>query len=321
MNSKNVGSEIMEQSPDTSVGAVRDRAIGALLGLAVGDAVGTTLEFKVRDSYTPLTDMIGGGPFGLKPGEWTDDTAMALALADSLYTNDALDEVDLITRFVNWHENGAYSCTGDCFDIGITTRNALQSWQRTGIALAGLTDPETAGNGSLMRLAPVAVRFWNDPSRLRDVAARQGRTTHQAPAAVDACVAYAELLADAIAGQSRSVVLRNRDDASWTELISTVMAGSWRAKSRDVIDASGYVVHSLEASLWSIDRTSNFKEAVLLAANLGQDADTTAAITGQLAGALEGVSGIPSSWLSKLAWRPRITGMADALFARSIVPN
>ena len=309
---------VAAHNPDTSLESIRDRAIGALLGLAVGDAVGTTLEFQPRDSCPPLTDMIGGGPFRLKPGEWTDDTAMALALADSLHADDRLDQADLMARFVDWHENGVYSCTGHCFDIGNTTRNALDLWQRTGIAQAGLTGPETAGNGSLMRLAPVAVRFWNDRPRLHDVAARQGRTTHQAPAAIDACVAYADVLADAISGQPRDAVLRNRNDAGWSDLIGTVMAGSWRGKSRDLIEASGYVVHSLEASLWSVDRSGNFRDAVLLAANLGQDADTTAAITGQLAGALAGASAIPPAWLDKLAWRTRIAGMADALFRQSI---
>src|SRR5262247_3542210 len=108
---------------------ISDRAIGALLGLAVGDAIGTTLEFRSRDTYEPVTDMVGGGPFGLKVGEWTDDTAMALALADSLEDRDDLDEQELLGRFVNWWQLGVYSCTGECFDIGRTTRQALLRWQ------------------------------------------------------------------------------------------------------------------------------------------------------------------------------------------------
>ena len=129
--------ETPEAAPDTSPAATMDRAIGALLGLAAGDAVGTSLEFKTRDSYPPLTDMVGGGPFGLKAGQWTDDTAMALALADSLTVNDGLNEADLMGRFVRWHEQGEYSCTGSCFDIGITTRQALSRWKRTGNPTAG----------------------------------------------------------------------------------------------------------------------------------------------------------------------------------------
>jgi ADP-ribosyl-[dinitrogen reductase] hydrolase len=305
-----------EPVPDTSAAAIRDRAIGALIGLAVGDAVGTTLEFKARDTYPALTDMIGGGPFGLKPGQWTDDTAMALALADSLAQDAALDEKDLMQRFVDWHANGTYSCTGHCFDIGITTRQALARWQKTSDPFAGSTDPMSAGNGSLMRLAPVAIRHFDNRKTLRDVAARQSRTTHAAPEAVDACVAYAEVLADAIAGAGKSEVLRDHNEG-YVGKIAPIMAGSWRGKARTEIRASGYVAHSLEASLWSVARTGTYRGAVLLAANLGEDADTTGAITGQLAGALYGAAGIPTDWLEKLVWRDRLTKAAKALLERS----
>ena len=311
---------IPEPLPATDAAAIRDRAIGALLGLAVGDAVGTTLEFKARDSYAPITDMIGGGPFHLKPGEWTDDTAMALALADSLTENPALDEKDLMRRFVDWHEKGTYSCTGHCFDIGITTRQALARWKKKGDPFAGSTDPQTAGNGSLMRLAPVAVRHWNDRPRLRDVAARQSRTTHAAPEAVDACVAYADLLADAIAGAPRSAVLAPRS-GPWAGSIPAIMGGSWCGKPRHAIRASGYVAHSLEASLWATGRSGDFRDAILLAANLGEDADTTAAITGQLAGALHGAAAIPPEWQARVAWAPRITVMAEVLVGLDAQPD
>ncbi len=182
-----------EAVPSTSIDAIRDRAVGALLGLAVGDAVGTTLEFKARDSHAVLTDMIGGGPFGLKPGEWTDDTSMALAVADSLIAEPGLDEADLATRFSRWWKEGENSCTGHCFDIGTTVREALARWERTGNPIAGSTSPDTAGNGSLMRLAPMAVRHWNDRTTLRGVAARQSRVTHATAEAVDACVLFAEM--------------------------------------------------------------------------------------------------------------------------------
>lgn len=180
---------ISEAQPDTSGAVIADRACGSLLGLAIGDAVGTTLEFKARDSYQPLTEMVDGGPFGLKPGEWTDDTAMALAPTDSLATDPALDEKDLMRRFDEWHESGTYSCTGRCFDIAITTRQALSRWKRTGDPFAGSTDPQKAGNGSLMRLSPVAIRHFKNRALLCAVAARQRRTTHAAPEAVDACMA------------------------------------------------------------------------------------------------------------------------------------
>jgi ADP-ribosyl-[dinitrogen reductase] hydrolase len=303
---------VPEQEPATSADAIRDRAIGALLGLAVGDAVGTTLEFKPRDTYPQLQDMVGGGPFGLKPGQWTDDTAMALALADSLRRDPNLDETDLMQRFVDWYRHGTYSCTGQCFDIGITTRQALARWQKTGDPFAGSTDPMSGGNGSLMRLAPVAIRHFENRAALRDVAARQSRTTHAAPEAVDACVAYAEVLADAITGAKRSEVLRSREEA-FAGKIKPIMAGSWRGQAREDIRSSGYVAHSLEASLWSVARTGDYRGAVLLAANLGEDADTTGAIAGQLAGALYGEAGIPAAWREKLAWGSRLTQAASSL--------
>ncbi len=305
---------VLEPQPSTTAEAILDRASGALLGLAIGDAVGTTLEFKSRDSYPMLTDMIGGGPFGLKPGEWTDDTAMALALADSLAAHPNLDEADLMHRFVEWHEKGTYSCTGSCFDIGITTSQALSRWKRTGDPFAGSTDPQTAGNGSLMRLAPVAIRHWGNRALLRDVAARQSRTTHAAPEAVDACVAYAEALADAIEGARRSEVLRDRLEP-YAGAVAAIMAGGWRGKRRKDIRASGYVAHSPEASIWSFARTDNFRDAILLAANLGEDADTTGAITGQLAGAFYGSDGLPRNWVDRVAWQPRIRAVAEGLMS------
>ena len=291
---------------------IADRALGAMLGLAIGDALGTTLEFSRRDSQPRLADMIGGGPFKLQPGEWTDDTAMALALADSLAANPLLDEADLMQRFVRWHERGEYSCTGRCFDIGTTTRSALQRYKQTGNPVAGSADPLNAGNGSLMRLAPVAIRHWQDRTVLRDVAARQSRTTHAAPEAVAACVAFAEVLADAIAGYPRSQVLREHR-GQYPGNIAAIMTGSWRGKRRCEIHSSGYVAHSLEAALWCVGRTDSFEQAVLLAANLGEDADTIAAITGQLAGALYGAGGIPDKWREKVAWSARIAAMVERL--------
>src|SRR3990172_9047568 len=122
----------------------KNRAVGCLLGLAIGDAVGTTLEFRARDTYPPLTDMIGGGPFNLKTGEWTDDTSMALCLADSLIACGDLDESDLMRRFLRWWRHGENSVNGRCFDIGNSTRHALETFERTGNPRSGSRKPETA---------------------------------------------------------------------------------------------------------------------------------------------------------------------------------
>ena len=306
----------VEPLPSTTADSVRDRAIGAFLGLAVGDAVGTTLEFKTRDRQERVRDMVGGGPFGLRPGEWTDDTTMSLALAESLADCGALDCRDLMDRFVGWWKKGEYSCTGSCFDIGITTRAALQRYVRTGDPMAGSTEPRSAGNGSLMRLSPVALRFWDDRAQLDAAAAEQSRTTHGAEEAVDACRAFAELLAEAIAGKARADVLApGRFDGA--PEVSRVLGGSWRGKARDEISSSGYVIHTLEAALWSVARTSDFRGAVLLAANLADDADTVAAVTGQLAGALYGLNDIPGEWLEKVAWKDRLLDAADRLTRRA----
>ena len=167
-----------------------------------------------------------------------------------------------------------------------------------------------------MRLAPVAIRYWNDRPALRDAAARQSRTTHAAHEAVDACVFYAEALADAIEGRPRSLALGPRQ--GFCGDVDRVSAGSWRGKARPDINASGYVVHSLEAALWATGRTADFERAVLQAANLGQDADTTAAIAGQLAGALDGYDRLPARWATQLAWRDRLVAVADKLFDASI---
>lgn len=299
------------------VWARRDRAIGCLLGLAVGDAVGTTLEFMPRDSYEHLTDMVGGGPFDLAPGTWTDDTAMALALADSLIASAAkgalFEPMEAQKRFVDWWRHGAYSPTGECFDIGLTTREALARFESTGDPSAGSDDPNAAGNGSLMRLAPVAIWGVNhDPGDVIRVAHLQSRTTHAAPACLDACTVYALTLRAAINGAVfEDAIVAGQGD--YSDIIAPIVAGSWREKSRDQILSSGFVAHSLEAALWCVAKTDSFQDAVLLAANLGDDADTTAAITGQLAGALYGNSGIPSSWLHQLAWREKIEELACTL--------
>jgi ADP-ribosyl-[dinitrogen reductase] hydrolase len=289
------------QMPDDPV---VDRALGCLLGLAVGDALGTTLEFEKRDAKPPVTDMVGGGPFGLAPGEWTDDTSMALCLADSLIACGGLDQRDLMQRFVRWWREGENSHNGRCFDIGITTRQALASFEQTGNPVAGSTDTHAAGNGSIMRLAPVVLRWANEPEQAVAAARAQSVTTHGAPAAVEGCAVLAAILLDAIATADKASTLRSRRCSE--PVVDAVAQGSWRGKPRSAIHSSGYVVHTLEAALWCVDQGGDFSQAVLLAANLAGDADTVAAVTGQIAGALWGRKGIPPHWLERLVWRQEI---------------
>lgn len=309
-----------------SIWDMYDRARGCLLGLAVGDALGTTLEFKPRDTYDYISDMVGGGPFGLQAGTWTDDTSMALALGDALThcasSGLAFDPVEAQKRFVAWWREGAYSPTGECFDIGITTSQALSRFEVTGDPISGSANPHSAGNGSLMRLAPVAIwGLYAEPPLVASVARQQSATTHAAQACLDACDAYSLILRAAIRGSDFETAVTHAT-GDYGPVIGQIIAGCWRGKERHQIFSSGYVAHSLEAALWCVASTDSFDDAVLLAANLGDDADTTAAITGQLAGALYGASSIRKSWLETLAWREIIENLArDLAFPKATLPG
>ncbi len=299
----------------------KDRALGAVVGLAVGDALGTAVEFKVRGSFSPVTDMRGGGTFHLKPGEWTDDTSMALCLIDSLNATAELDPRDLADRFVRWWQSGENSVTGRCFDIGNVTTAALERYRNTGDPIAGSTDPRSAGNGSLMRLSPIAVRFHTRTTACEQ-ARIQSAVTHRAPACLDACAWFAALLHRAIFGASKAEVLAPIPTLDATAEIAAIAAGGWRDKTEAQIRSTGYVVDTLEAALWCVDRSDTFRDAVLRAANLGHDADTVAAVTGQLAGALWGLSAIPPHWLAQLAWRDDIVARTTRLWdAGSATPR
>jgi ADP-ribosyl-[dinitrogen reductase] hydrolase len=294
---------------------------GCLLGLAAGDAVGTTVEFTPRDSFAPLTDMVGGGPFRLPPGAWTDDTSMALCLATSLVECDGFDARDQMERYCRWYANGYLSSTGRCFDIGITTARALRRFQETGNPFAGSIEGSSAGNGSLMRLAPVPLFFYPDRTEAVLWAGESSRTTHGATECVEACQLFAALLCGALAGESKDALLRCADPASFTSpKVRAIAAGDYRAKHRDQIASSGYVIHCLEAALWCFWHADSFAEAILLAANLGDDADTTAAVCGQIAGAFHGDEGIPSAWRERLVMGTEITHLAERL-ARQARPG
>lgn len=296
---------------------LKNRYRGALLGLAAGDAVGTTLEFKPRGSFEPLTDMVGGGPFDLEPGQWTDDTSMALCLAESLIRCDAFDPRDQMNRYANWYQHGYWSSTGTCFDIGVATRGAIHSYLVTGEPLAGNIDPDSAGNGSIMRLAPVALRFARKPE-LQAMAVLSSRTTHAAEECLDACRLLAVALERALAGCDKTEVLDLAASEVSSQRLRDIAAGGYRSATRDQIRGTGYVVDSLEAALWCFHQHDTFAGAVLEAANLGDDADTTAAVVGQLAGAFYGVAGIPAAWLARVHRGDEIAALADGLLQRNL---
>ncbi|UXH77986.1 ADP-ribosylglycohydrolase family protein [Roseateles amylovorans] len=294
-----------------------DRYRGALLGLACGDAVGTTVEFMPRGSFAPVTDMLGGGPFSLAPGQWTDDTSMALCLAESLIQTGRCDPADQMGRYANWYEWGYWSSTGVCFDIGITTKGAIHQFLLTGEALSGSSDPEAAGNGSLMRLAPIALRFGHDEQLVQDMAALSSQTTHAAAECLDACRVFAVALSRALQGMPKEQVLDLGDLPIESAKIRAIATADHAARQVQQIRGSGYVVDSLEATLWCYARHDNFRDAVLEAVNLGDDADTTGAIVGQLAGATYGAAGIPAAWLARLHLAHEIAGLADSLWRQT----
>ena len=299
-----------------------DRFRGCLLGLAVGDALGTTLEFSAPGTFSPVTDMVGGGPFGLKPGEWTDDTSMALCLAESLLDRRGFDPLDQLERYARWCDHGYMSCTGRCLDIGNTVAAALRRFGESREPYPGDADPMTAGNGSIMRLAPIAMFYARLPRKAIEYAAASSRTTHRAREAVDGCRYLASVIVGLLNGRSKETVLAGDYEAVsglWDKeplarKVAKIRQGSFRERQPPQIRGSGYVIASLEAALWAFSKSGSFMEGAVLAVNLGDDADTTGAVYGQIAGAAYGVSGIPARWLEKLVWRERIQSMADALY-------
>ncbi|AMN81027.1 ADP-ribosylglycohydrolase family protein [Pseudomonas azotoformans] len=298
-----------------------DRYRGSLLGLACGDAVGTTVEFMPRGTFTPLIDMVGGGPFSLKPGQWTDDTSMALCLAESLLRKGGFDAADQMGRYLNWWKWGYLSSTGECFDIGMTVRSALTAYEAHGDPFAGPTDPFSAGNGSLMRLAPIVLFYFPDVHQIDDFSRQSSRTTHGAQEAIECCVVLARAISNALNGATKDDLLSVSCAGLCAPQVVAIAQGEYCNKTRAQINGTGYAVASLEAALWCVLQTGNFADAVLAAANLGDDADTTAAIVGQLAGAHYGVQGIPQGWLEKLCMRNDIEDMADALLKSAAENN
>jgi len=314
------------------------RYVGSLVGLAVGDALGTTLEFSRPGTFASVDDIVGGGPFRLLPGQWTDDTSMALCLAESLIEKGGFDPVDQLTRYTRWFREGYLSSTGECFDIGRTVRSALERFEETRQPYCGTTDAFSAGNGSIMRLAPVPLFFANRPREAVELAGESSKTTHGATEAVDACRYLAALIIGAIGGVGKEALLSDHfepaeNSSKWrralapglaagiweraplTASIDAIASGSYKRRNPPEIRGLGYVVASLEAALWAFYHSSSFSEGALLAVNLGEDADTTGAVYGQLAGAYYGDEGIPSEWKSKVSHREYICSLASKLYS------
>jgi len=291
------------------------------LGLAVGDAMGAAYEFKSPGSFNKVTEMRGGGPFKLDAGEWTDDTSMALCLAESLVQCRGFDPQDQMQRYTRWYREGYMSVKGRCFDIGNTTRRSIEAYEKTGIPYSYSSSPGTAGNGSLMRLAPVPMAYSMNPNKAVEYCVKSSRTTHASIEAVDSCAYFGGLIIGALTGIDKDTLLSERWSplsSSWPknafcETVEEIADGSFKVRQPPVIQGSGHVVRCLEAALWAFYHSHDFREGCLLAVNLGDDTDTTAAVYGQIAGAYYGVESIPEDWVEKLAWREKITEYGIAL--------
>ena len=297
---------------DGSLMSFFQRARGCILGLATGDSLGAAVEFRDRGTFPPVTCFRGGGPHRLEPGQWTDDTSMSLCLAESLIEKRGFDARDQMERYVKWWREGYLSSTGSCFDIGITIGNALQKFLEVGDAYAGPTSANSAGNGSIMRLAPIPIFFFTDIGKAIHFSGESSKTTHGAAECVNACRLFGLMLYRALGGQTKKEILFGRfpDEVfvgEVSESIRAIAEGAYSYKTEDSIEGSGYVIKSLEASLWCFLNSVSFEEAVLKAVNLGDDSDTTGAVCGQLAGAFYGEPGIPEKWRDGL-WKQDMLG-------------
>lgn len=293
-----------------------NRARGALVGLAAGNAVGLSAECKPWGKFQPITDMVGGGRFELKPGQWSADASMALCMAESLAMCGRQDPSDQMRRWLRWLRTGYLSPSGRCVGISSATKRQLERFEATGQPCDPDKSELIVENASLSRVIPVAIRWATDIGVAASEAAASSQTTHPARRTQDACRLLGAITAALVQGLSREQVFH---EDFWAfgdlhERCLVIARGSWRVKVPPEISGSGCCMGSLEAAIWAAAGSQNFRDAVLRATNLGGDSDTTAAIAGSLAGAIYGENQIPVEWLSRLALRNRIASLADALY-------
>ncbi len=307
---------------------LRDRVLGGLWGAIIGDALGVPVEFTSRQERRrdPVIDMRGYGTHHQPPGTWSDDSSLLLCTVETLceaeYQPDQLADL-----FLAWLECGHWSPHGDVFDIGIATRTALHRI-RQGIApeWAGGAGERDNGNGSLMRILPVALRYADAPIEdMLFMAHRISALTHRHPRSQMACGLYCCMAKGLLYGLTPTEAyrfmleqgLRYYNVAPFqTEYphFARVLSGDLSDVLEDDISASGYVVHTLEASIWCLLTGRSYEEVVLKAVNLGDDTDTTGCVAGGIAGLHFGFANIPSPWIEMLARRSDVQGQIDAFF-------
>jgi ADP-ribosylglycohydrolase len=305
-----VGAEadpLLEPATLAAARGLRDRFLGALLGLALGDAVAAATQYRRPGRFAPVVDLIGGGPFDLPRGAWSDDTAMALCLAESLLEQEGFDARDQVARYTRWQQEGHLSATGQCLGITAGTARALAQAQWRRQAFSGSHDPETTEPAVLSRVVPTVMFFFSDPVLAAEQAAEAARTTCQAPSALAACRSLAAVMHAALSGQGRGAILA-----------AGAAPASPPVRPADAA-AGASPPAALTAALDAFARTSSFRDAVLAAANLGGDSDVIGAVTGALAGAHYTQGAIPALWRNSLMQQQLITGFADRLLAHTLL--
>jgi len=302
---------------------LRDRFQGALLGLAVCDALAVHTQFRKPGSFAPVGDLLGGGSFDLPRGAWSDDTAMALLLAESLLERDGFDGHDQVARYSRWQREGYGSATGQCVGISANVARALATALYKRQPFAGSHDPEQLDKDPLSRVAPAVMFFFADASASVSRAAEAARITAQAPQVLDCVRLFAAMVRLALAGRDKATVLRPPRE-SWISTstrpeVLRIFEGSYAERMPPEITGGGNILQALEAALWAFYRGETFREGALLAANLGRDSDVVAAAYGQLAGAYHGVSAIPGIWRNSLMKQEVVIETSDRLLTHALV--
>jgi len=272
-----------------------DQIAGCFVGLAIGDALGAPVEFCRRGMFPEVTAYREGGKFNLPSGAWTDDTAMALCLADSLIKNDGLNPNDLLECFCEWASDGVNTSTGIAVGIGQNTLRTLGSYKRDGLLEAKAFGSKNDGNGSIMRLASVPCTYAFDIEAGNSVARAQSKTTHASTLAEECSHYLNELITHLFQGRSLDEARTLMSKQPWSDPLAYSLLIELKGLDAGAIRSSGYVIDTLQAAIWAVQTTQSFEAAVLKAVNLGDDADTVGAVTGQIAGAMYGYSKVPKA--------------------------
>ena len=302
----------------------KNKAIGSIVGFAIGDALGAPVEFKERDTFEPVEFYRSGGKFNLPAGAYTDDTAMTLCLAQSLLDKNGCDANDQLQKYCAWLSDGYMSATGVSVGCGKQIYRALLTYSSKKNTVCTIGNNRSAGNGSLMRVSPIAIYYMDDLNKAMQCAQKSSYTTHKLKICADACIAFTWLLYGFYKGFSKEDILSKEyadyylfeydKNYSYDLEIINILQGSYKNKSEDEINSSGYVVHTLEASLWAFYNSNNFKEGLLKAINLGKDSDTIGAIYGSIAGAYYGINNIDNNLIDGLMHNKKIIEISEQLY-------